>query len=303
MGKRKEDDLRTARIAVMFTDEERDRLRDLAAANGKTVATEVYDRVRFSLTFPSDFDFNATRAKEQVIAELRIALEDMGAIPRAPSSTLSPSGLSFGRIGRGLVGGLPGQAGNALATVGISRILVSYDIVALDKQRDEKLKFLLETSDVVVTDEQYRKLKGNAGDDEAVAVLDELREIVGSSFPAVSEIALQPWAVQTRTWQRLFSAFCNCRDIAKILYVRRFAVATNEAIDHAAGPLLRIDDEEDYEASKQLAAEKLAEPLTDLQKKLDDSNAALKNWSDSISAGLFALKDKLSADPLASPED
>jgi hypothetical protein len=303
MGKRKEDDLRTARIAVMFTDEERDRLRDLAAANGKTVATEVYDRVRFSLQLPHDFDFNATRAKEQVVVDLRIALEEMGVIPAAPPARLSPSGLSLGPLGRGLGRGLLGQVGNALAAPGISGIPVSYDIAALDKLRDEKLKTLLETSDVVVTDEQYRKLKGSAGDDEAVAVLDELREIVGASFPAVSEITRQPWAVQTRIWQRLFSAFSSCWGIAEILYVRRFAAATNEAIDNATGPLLRIDDEEDYQASKQLAAEKLAEPLTDLRKKLDDSTATLKNWRDRISAGLFALKDKLSADPLASLED
>lgn len=50
MGKRRHDQSRTARIAVMFTPEEYDALKRLAQQNGKTVATEVYDRTCYTLS-------------------------------------------------------------------------------------------------------------------------------------------------------------------------------------------------------------------------------------------------------------
>jgi hypothetical protein len=303
MGKRKEDDLRTARIAVMFTDEERDRLRDLAGANGKTVATEVYDRVRFSLQLPHDFDFNATRAKEKVVADLRIALEELGVIPRPYAGTLLSGEPPFGAPRRGRGGGLlGGPVLNALAAgFGNREIPVTYDVTVLAKSRDKSLKGLLDLSDVVVTDDQYRKIKG--GDDEALAVLDEMRKNLEGNIPAVSEITRLPWSLQQRACNRLFSALGNYVALVEICYVRRFANATNNAIELASRPLLRIDKDEVYQKDLQQAVEELAGPLGEHHKELKESDAELLIWRNGMNERLFALQEKLSADPLASLED
>lgn len=273
MGKRKGDALRTARVGVMFSDGERDQLKEIAKSKGKTLATEVYDRVRYSLRLPDDFDFSAARDKHSIIVILRQHLIENNVIPHESSTTtFLARGAKFNRSLRAV--NPPGLSGFGIGSA-YNLPIVYYDLVTLYEERKLLAQKVVRDSNVPISEElmtaMFRDIQNSGVKELTKKVTTSV--ISNTAFQKLSSAeALR--AIQFG-WQSLHSIgdFWECDNALK------FVLDVSMVIEKQAENLCYISDPSQYQSAYKEAIETLSNACGRYTKTLNAQHEGLTRWS------------------------